>query len=69
MIDYTDAISEEIKKNREYLGWSQSDLAEKSGLSKYKVHQIEAERAPTVNEFLAIDKALEGNLYWRMTEL
>lgn len=38
-------IAHEIRVNRERLGWSLADLAERSGVSKAMIHQVEQGRA------------------------
>lgn len=62
-------IAELIKELRSYNQQTQTALAEASGLSKRVISAIESKkRYPTISEFLAIDKAFDGDLYWALTE-
>lgn len=42
-------IGQLVKQNRRALHWSQSELAEKSGVSRARIEALENERIPDIN--------------------
>ena len=69
MKDYTQKTAELLRANKEGLGLSLSKLAEMSGIPKYRISQMESGgNPPDLNEFMALDRVFDGDLYWGLAE-
>jgi len=62
MATWLKELGDEIRKQRDDVGWTQDDLAQRSGLSRVTINKIEmGHRAPNLQNLAKISAALGGH--------
>jgi transcriptional regulator with XRE-family HTH domain len=66
MTDNKEPVGERIKQARKHLGYTQNELAQKSGLAQQTITKLEASAISRPRKILELSKALECTPEWLM---